>query len=98
MIAREETIVHASWLVVESPSMTTRCCTIEFALALRGGKSSGNWQERFRLRTYDADEFLQWAKNAGGLLPRGIFEPRDPYLFEIPPEKAAGRFLVVFQR
>jgi SAM-dependent methyltransferase len=98
MISRGEVTVHASWLVVEPPSAQTRCCTIEYTLEAREGMSPGRWQERFRLRTYDACEFLELASRSGGLEPRGLYEVRDPYLFETPAEKALGRFLAVLQR
>ncbi|MFQ5807336.1 MAG: class I SAM-dependent methyltransferase [Phycisphaerae bacterium] len=98
MIAHGETTVHASWLVAEPPSPKTRCCTIAYTLEARGGALAGKWQERFRLRTYDAHEFLEFATVGGGLEPRGIYELRDPYLLETSAEKAVGRFLAVLRR
>ncbi len=97
MISRGEVTVHVSWLVIEPPSPRTRCCTIEYTFAARGGPLPGRWQERFHLRTYDAHEFVEMAARGGRLEARGIYEVRDPYLLETPAEKAVGRFLVVLQ-
>ena len=90
--------VRATWLVVEPPSPRTRCCQVTYTLEARGPEVNGTWEERFELRTYDAQELLASASHHGGLEPRGLYELRDPHLIETPVEKAAGRFLAVLQQ
>ncbi len=97
-IARGEMRVKATWLVTEAPSPKSRRSKIQYTFESRGDKSPGIWHERFELRTYDAPEFLKIATTAGRLKPIGIYELRDPYLVETPPEKAIGRHLVAFHR
>jgi hypothetical protein len=97
-ISRGQTEVRASWMVSAPPSRRTRRCKIEYTFEARGPKLHGKWQERFELRTYEAPEFLELASRGAGLEPAGIYIARDPYLFDTPPEKAAGRCVVVLRR
>jgi SAM-dependent methyltransferase len=97
-IARGKTRVRATWLLKAPPSSRTRCCRVEYTFERRGGAAPGTWRECFELRTYDAREFLTRASSAGRLKTAGIYELRDPYLFEARPARARGRHLVVLQR
>lgn len=98
VVARGQTEVRASWLVVEPPLPTRRYCAIEYTFEVRRGSSRGTWTERFRLRTYDAAEFVRLAVADGDLELAGLYEVRDPYLLETSVDKAVGRFLVVLRR
>jgi SAM-dependent methyltransferase len=97
-ISRGQTEVQAIWMVTAPPSRRTRRCKVEYTFEARGPNLRGKWQERFELRTYEAPEFLELASRGAGLEPAGIYIPRDPYLFETPPEKATGRCVVVLRR
>jgi hypothetical protein len=41
---------------------------------------------------------VRFATADGRLTLCGVFEPRDPYLFERPLDRAVGRMLVVLRR
>ena len=97
-ISRGQTLVHASWTVVSPPSPTTRCCQVEWVFDVKQGEPQGCWRGTFPLRTYDAEEFLRLATAEGFLSTHGLYMQRDPYVFEIPPEKTVGRVLAVLQR
>lgn len=97
-IARGDKRVRATWLVTAPPSPETRCSKTQYTFESRGRESARVWQESFELRVYDAAEFLALAAEHGHLEPVGLYEPRDPYLFETPLDKAVGRRLVVLQR
>jgi SAM-dependent methyltransferase len=97
-LSRGDVLVHVSWEVVEPPARETRCCTVEWVFESRRGEPTGTWRERFTLRTYDAQELVELATADGRLRPAGMYELRDPYLIETPPEKAVGRMLVALQR
>jgi len=96
-VSRAATEVRSTWRVVAPPAGDTCRCRIEYTFEARGPRLSGRWQERFALRTYDAAEFIELARRHAGLEPQGLYEIRDPYLFETPAEKARGRFLVVLR-
>jgi len=96
-ISRKGTTVCVGWRVVGLPGKGDRCCTVQLVFEARGN-ICGTWSERFPLRTYDAPEFVRMAREEGGLDLCGLFEVRDPYLFERSPEQAEGRFLVVLRR
>ncbi len=104
MMSRGDALVHVTWQVVLAPDAQTRCSGLAWTFELRQGDKRESWREEFRLRTYDAAEFLEIATKpedaatGAGLAAAGIYEIRDPYLFETPPEKAVGRMLVVLKR
>lgn len=97
VMARGATLVHATWRVVRAPNPTTGCCEIEWMFEARG-HSPGFWRQRFPLRCYDAPEFISLAEQAGGLRFAGLYELRDPYLLERPPDRFEGRGLVLLRR
>jgi SAM-dependent methyltransferase len=97
-LSREQIEVRVTWTVIEPPSPATRCCRVEWTFEIREGETHRRWREDFPLRTYDADEFLRLATADGRLAPRFLYLLRDPYLFDTPPENAAGRTLAVLQR
>jgi SAM-dependent methyltransferase len=98
MMSRGEALVHVTWQVIQPPDPNTRCSSLAWTFELRRGDARQSWHEKFCLRTYDASEFLGIAATEGGLSAVGLYELRDPYLFETPAEKANGRMLVVLKR
>jgi SAM-dependent methyltransferase len=96
-IARGHESIKATWVVMHPPSPQTRCCKTEYMFESRSESPPRKWRECFALRTYDAPEFLSIASAHGRLTPVGIYELRDPYLFETSAERALGRHLVVLR-
>ncbi len=97
-ISRGNKLVKVTWLVTEPPSPDDYCCMITYTFKSRGEEPRGTWQESFKLRAYDASEFVRMATAEGLLNLLGLYEVRDPYLPETSPDKASGRHLVLLQR
>lgn len=97
-VARGEQLVRAAWCVVRPPEPHTRRSGIAWSFEVRGVGPPQTWIDRFELRAYDAPEFVRSACAGGRLTLLGLYELRDPYLFERLPEQAAGRVLAAFQR
>lgn len=96
-IARESMQVRVSWEVIGPPSAAVPLTTIRWTFESRGGDREGLWSEVYQLRAYDALQFVAAAERWAELQCCGVYEPRDPYLIEIPVEKAVGRTIVVLR-
>lgn len=96
-VARGEQVVRAAWCVERAPKPETRRTGIAWTFERRGGGPRASWVERFELRAWEAPEFVQSACAGGRLALLGLYELRDPYLFERSPERAAGRMLAAFR-
>lgn len=97
-LSRGAEAVRATWTVVAPPTEATRCCLVEWAFELRRQQRRQTWRETFPLRVYEPSELIDLATRHGGLTLTGFHLPREPYLFELAPERAAGRVLAVFRR
>ena len=97
-ISRGEKLVKVTWLVTEPPTPREHYCNITYTFESRGEPPRGVWQACFKLRAFDANEFVQLATTEKRFNLLGLYEARDPYLPDTPPSKAAGRHLVVLQR
>jgi SAM-dependent methyltransferase len=95
-LTTEDGEVHVCWEVVRPPERRTRCSRIRWEFELRGHGRRQSWSEEFDLRTYDGPEFVALAE-AGRLKLDRMYELRVPYLVPLPPERAAGRMLVVLR-
>lgn len=96
-VARADDEIRFSWTVVEVRPGDPNLVVVEWAFETRGASGRHSWRERFMLRAYGAEEFLALATGDGRLALHGFFEMRDPYLFETPIDKAAGRALAVLK-
>ncbi|MBI5865682.1 MAG: class I SAM-dependent methyltransferase [Planctomycetes bacterium] len=94
----EGVIALTEWRVRRGPSVDDPTTHIEWFFERQTEGESKTWVERFPLRAFEADTFVQCATHQTGLAFRGLFEPRDPYLIAIDAAHAAGRTLVALQR
>ncbi len=95
-LTTEEGDVHVCWRVIRPPGQRTRCSRIRWEFELRRHGKRQSCSEEFDLRTYDGPEFVALAE-AGRLKLVRMYELRVPYLIPLPPERAAGRMLVVLR-
>lgn len=97
-ISRGAESVRVGWAVTRPPGDADKICEIEFSFEARGDALNGTWRERFRLRSYDAREFVELAENCSGLQLGGLYEIRDPHLPRVEVDRAVGRHMVVFEK